>query len=154
MLFSEIQDFLTRYYLYLKVAHIVSFTAWMAGLFYLPRLFVYHTQVTRNSEAAKLFCVMERRLLRFIMNPAMISTYVLGLAISVIPGVIDWSAAWWHMKLTAVVVLSGFQVFLSVQVKRFAQSQTPFSERFYRVINEIPTVLLIVIVYAVIVRWS
>lgn len=153
MLCPEIQNFLATYYLYLKIAHIVSFTAWMAGLFYLPRLFVYHVQVHPTSEAANMFQIMEYRLLRYIMNPAMISTYVFGLCLSSIPHVIDWMSPWWHTKLTAVLLLSGFQGFLSVQVKKFAQHTYPHREKFYRIINEVPTILLIVIVSAVIVRW-
>ena len=153
MLFQDVPNILACYYLHLKAAHIVSFTAWMAGLFYLPRLFVYHVKVTPDSEAANLFKIMERRLLRAITTPAMIATYVFGLSLSSIPDVIAWKAGWWHIKLLCVLLLSGFHGFLAQQTKRFANNHYDYSEKFYRIINEIPTLLLIIIVCAVIFRW-
>lgn len=152
MLFTEFQELLAPYYLYIKIAHIVTFTAWMAGLFYLPRLYVYHTQVRPDSDTAQIFKVMERKLLRGIMNPAMIGTYVFGVSLSLIPGVVEWGSSWWHIKLTAVFWLSAFHGFLSYQRKRFFDGYYDHSENFYRIINEIPTIILIVIVSTIILR--
>lgn len=144
-------DFLTTHYLTLKALHIIAFTAWMAGLFYLPRLFVYHCQVAPLSEASEKFKVMELKLLRIIMNPAMILTWILGMAmLMVFPDYL--SQGWMHVKFTAVILLSGFHGFLSKTRKNFAADKNQRSEKFFRIINEIPTFLLIIIVFMVILK--
>jgi putative membrane protein len=133
------------WYSYIKAFHIIAMVAWMAGLFYLPRLYVYHADAAPGSEASETFKVMEARLLRVIMNPAMIATWVLGLTLMF--GFIDWrSAGWLHAKLLFVVLMSGFHGALSKWRKDFAADANSRSARFYRVANEVPTLLLIIIV--------
>jgi putative membrane protein len=133
------------WYPYIKAFHLIAMVAWMAGLFYLPRLYVYHAGVARGSEASETFKVMEGRLLRIIMNPAMILTWALGLILMF--GFIDWRASGWlHAKLLFVILLSGFHGALSKWRKDFAADANSRSARFYRIANEVPTLLLIVIV--------
>ena len=140
-----------EYFLWYKVAHIIAVISWMAGLLYLPRLFVYHTNVTRGSEADMLFQTMEMRLLRWIMNPAMIATYVFGILISYIYG-LEALGVWFHIKLTAVLALSAFHGFLAKCRKDFAAGINARSANFFRLINEVPTILMIIIVIMVIVK--
>lgn len=140
-----------EYFLWYKVAHVIAVISWMAGLLYLPRLFVYHTNVTRGSEADMLFQTMEMRLLRWIMNPAMIATYVFGILISYIYG-LEALGVWFHIKLTAVLALSAFHGFLAKCRKDFAAGINSRSANFFRIINEVPTILMIIIVIMVIVK--
>lgn len=138
------------WYLWLKAAHVVAIIAWLAAVLYLPRLFVYHTAAAAGSEASETFKVMERRLLRAIATPAMIASWVLGLVIAYWGG---WFVApWLHAKLLLVLILSGYTGYLSKQVKVFAADANTRSARFYRVLNEVPTVLLVLIVILVIVK--
>jgi putative membrane protein len=130
--------------------HIVCFTAWMAGLFYLPRLYVYHCQVPAGSAESARFKVMERRLLKQIMNPAMIATWFFGILLVLTPGAVDWSAAWWWTKLIGVILMSGFHGACSKWRKNFLNDRNVKSEKFYRIANEVPTVLFLVIVFAVV----
>ncbi len=118
--------------------HIIAFTAWMASLFYLPRLYVYHCQV-------------ESRLFKQISNPAMIATWILGIMLILTPGAVNWHAAWWWTKLTGVVLMSGFHGACSKWRKNFLNDANVKPERFYRIANEIPTILLAIIVIAVVV---
>ena len=104
---------LTPYFHILLAFHIISFTAWMAGMFYLPRLYVYHCQLAPGSAESARFKVMERRLLRQIINPAMLSTFLFGILLILTPGAVNWHAAWWWTKLTAIVLMSGFHGNLS-----------------------------------------
>jgi putative membrane protein len=143
---------LTPFYLWLKAFHVVSMIAWMAGIFYLPRLYVYHCMVTPGTAESERFKVMERRLLKQIINPAMYATWGFGLLLVLTPGVIDWHAGWWHVKLAAVVLLSGFTGALSKWRREFRDDRNRRGERFYRIANEVPTVLMLVIVIMVIVR--
>ncbi len=145
-------DFLAPLYPWTKSLHLIAVIAWMAGLFYLPRLYIYHFQVPVGDARSELFKVMERRLLKAIMNPAMIATWVLGLALILTPGVVDWTAGWWHLKLTAVLLMSGFHGMLGAARKRFEADGRPRTERAWRYWNEVPTVLMIVIVIMVIVK--
>ena len=140
-------------YLYVKAFHVIAVIAWMAGMFYLPRLYVYHVGAAPGSELSETLKVMENRLLRFIMNPAMIAAWILGLILIFGFGVIDMgTAGWLHVKLTAVVLLSVFHMLLSKWRKDFAADRNTRSARFYRLINEVPSVLLIIIVIMVIVK--
>jgi putative membrane protein len=126
----------------------------MAGLFYLPRLYVYHAeQVQAGTRTDTMFQTMERRLLRAIMNPAMISAWIFGLALVAIPGVVDWSAPWSWVKAASVLMMTGFHGWLAVRRKDFAAGQNTRSGRTYRMMNEVPTVLMVVIVFAVITRF-
>jgi putative membrane protein len=133
-------------YLYTKSFHVIAVIAWMAGLFYLPRLYVYHCQVPRGSEASERFKVMERRLLKQIMTPAMIATWGFGILLVLTPGAVDWSAPWWHVKLAGVLLMSGFHGAASKWRRMFLEDRNVKPERFYRFANEVPTVLMMVIV--------
>ncbi len=144
-------DLLADFYLWTKAFHVMSVLAWMAGLFYLPRLFVYHAeQVKAGSDAEAMFQVMERRLLKAIINPAMILTWLAGLYLAWAG---HWfSAGWLHGKLLLVLVLSGVHGFFARWVKDFAADRNRRSQKFYRIINEIPTILMIGIVILVVVK--
>lgn len=141
---------LTPYFHVLLAFHIVSFTAWMAGMFYLPRLFVYHCQVAPGSAESARFKVMERRLFKQIINPAMIATWMFGILLILTPGAVDWHAAWWWTKLISVILMSGFHGACSKWRKNFLNDANTKSEKFYRIANEIPTVLFVIIVFSVV----
>ncbi len=145
-------DALAPFYLWTKSLHLIAVFAWMAGLFYLPRLYVYHSHLTAGAAESDLFITMERRLLRAIMNPAMIAAWVLGIALILTPGAVDWRAGWWHSKLLGVVAMTGFHGHLAVARKAFAAGLRPRTERYWRAVNEVPTLLLILIVIMVIVK--
>jgi putative membrane protein len=137
---------------YIKAFHVIAIIAWMAGLLYLPRLFVYHADSPKGSQQCETFKVMERRLLRVITTPAMIASWVFGLILA-LSGLINWSAdGWFHVKLALVILLSAFHGFLAKWTKDFAQDRNTHPARFYRMVNEIPTVLMIAIVILVIVQ--
>ncbi|WP_149538942.1 protoporphyrinogen oxidase HemJ [Siccirubricoccus phaeus] len=145
-------DVLVPAYPWVKALHLVSVIAWMAGLLYLPRLFVNHYRAAPDSPEAAMLEGMERRLLRAIMNPAMIAVWLLGLTLVLTPGVLDWRAGWWHTKLLCVLLMTGFHHHLSVSRKRLARGERRHSERYWRVANEVPTVLMVIIVIMVIVK--
>jgi len=138
-------------YLWLKVVHIVAVIAWMAGLFYLPRLFVYHTQQPLGSDGDSLFKVMERRLMKAIMGPAMIVALISGAATVSAAGY-AWSDRWLSLKLVGVFAMVAFHVLLAKHLAQFARGERMRSERYFRIINEVPTVLLIWIVIFVVVK--
>jgi protoporphyrinogen IX oxidase len=144
--------FLASLYPWTKAFHVISLIAWMAGVLYLPRLYVYHCEVPPGSAESERFKVMERRLLRQIINPAMAATWGFGILLVLTPGVIDWSAGWWHVKLTCVVLLSGFHGMLSGWRRAFLEDRNSRPQRFYRIANEVPTLLMVMIVIMVIVR--
>lgn len=143
---------LTTLYPWTKSFHVIAMVAWMAGLFYLPRLYVYHCDTKPGSPESERFKIMEWRLLKQIINPAMIATWVFGVLLALTPGVIDWSAPWWHVKLAAVLLISGFHGAASKWRREFMEDRNTKSHRFYRIANEVPTVLLMVIVIMVIAR--
>ena len=145
-------DLLAQAYPWIKALHIMAVISWMAGLLYLPRLFVYHTEAERGSVQSETFKVMERRLLRGIINPAMIATWIFGLTLVMTPGVVDWSAGWWHAKMFGFLAMSALHGYLAVQRKHFLADERRHSATFWRVVNEVPTVLLVLIVTMVIVR--
>jgi putative membrane protein len=132
-----------------KILHLLAVISWFAGLLYLPRIFVYHTQVAFNSETDKIFQTMERRLLRFIMLPAMILVFAFGFYLAL---QIGFGFVWLHIKITLVVFLAAYHGFLSRCYKKFATGKNKHSQKFYRIINEIPTLLLIAIVSLVILK--
>jgi putative membrane protein len=137
---------------YVKAFHIIAIIAWMAGLLYLPRLFVYHAQSKVGSEQSETFKVMEKRLLRYITTPAMLAAWALGLALA-FSGLIDWSKdGWFHAKLFLVLLLSAYHGALAMWTKDFALDRNRRSARFYRIANEVPTLLMILIVILVVVR--
>jgi putative membrane protein len=131
-------------YLWIKAFHIVAVIAWMAGMLYLPRLFVYHAGVAPGSQQSETFKTMEQRLLRFIMTPAMIATWLLGIVL-VLQGQF-LGATWFHIKIVLVLVMSVLHGLFSHWARDFAHDRNPRSPRFYRIANEIPTALLIAIV--------
>lgn len=140
-------------YLIVKSLHIMAIIAWMAGLFYLPRLFVYHADAEPGSQLSETFKVMERRLLKAIMTPAMLLSWALGLWLVFGAGAVDMSASYWfHAKLICVVLLSAFHMALAKWRKEFERDQNIRPARYYRIANEVPTVLMAVIVLLVVVR--
>ncbi len=140
-------------YLYVKALHVIAVIAWMAGMLYLPRLYVYHVGAKPGSELSETLKVMERRLLRVIINPAMIATWILGLTLIFGFNVIDLATAGWlHVKIALVILLSVFHMMLSRWRRDFAADRNAKSARFYRIANEIPTLLLIFIVILVVVK--
>lgn len=141
---------LGAYYDWIKAAHVISVIAWMAGMLYLPRLFVYHADAPVGSAQSETFKVMERRLLRAIINPAMLVAWILGLWLA-------WegfrlSGGWLHAKIAAVLALSGVHGYLSGAVRKFAQDRNTKPARHWRIVNEVPTVLMIAIVILVVVK--
>lgn len=139
-------------YPWLKALHIIAVIAWMAGMLYLPRLFVYHAKAARGSDSAEMLKVMERRLMRAIINPAMIAAFVLGGLLLAVPGVIDWQSAWIWLKLALVLTLAAVQGVFARWRKDFVADANRHSEAFYRRINEVPTVLMVAIVVLVVVK--
>lgn len=147
------RDLLLAAYPWIKAFHVISVIAWMAGLFYLPRLFVYHAERgTVGGELSETLKVMEFKLLKYIMNPAMIASWVFGLCLVFTPGVLDWSAGWFHIKLTFVILLSGLQGWLAARCRDFAQDRNRYGGRTYRLVNELPTLAMVIIVVMVIAR--
>ncbi|MDX2050157.1 MAG: protoporphyrinogen oxidase HemJ [Rickettsiaceae bacterium] len=140
-----------EYYEWLKVFHVISMISWMAGLLYLPRIYVYHTRVTRDSEADNLFQIMERRLIKYIMNPAMISTFIFGILLSYLYGIAALGV-WFHIKMLFVTFLAAFHGLLAKWRKDFVNGTNKKSETFFRIANEVPTVFMIVIVIMVIAK--
>jgi putative membrane protein len=137
-------------YPWIKAMHVIAVISWMAGMLYLPRLFVYHCEAEIGSRQSETFKVMERRLLKAIINPAMTVTWLAGIYLT-------WSghwytSGWFHGKLTLVLILSGVHGFFSRAVKDFAADRNTRSQKFYRIINEVPTVLMVLIVILVIVK--
>ena len=137
-------------YLWLKALHVISIIAWMAGLLYLPRLFVYHAAEKTGSDTSETLKIMERRLLKVIMNPAMIASWIFGFIIAAKSHA--FSEPWLHVKLLLVVALTVFHIMLGKWRKQFETDQNEKTERFFRLINEVPTVLMIFIVIMVIVK--
>ena len=137
-------------YEWIKALHVIAVIAWMAGMLYLPRLFVYHCEAEIGSKQSETFKIMERRLLKAIINPAMVITWLAGLYLA-------WSghwfaSGWFHGKLALVLLLSGVHGFFSRCVKDFAADRNARSQKFYRIINEVPTVLMVAIVILVVVK--
>jgi len=142
--------FLGEAYLWVKALHIISVIAWMAGMLYLPRLYIYHCDAEPGSVQSETFKVMERRLLRAIINPAMIAAWVLGLMLATHLDV--WDEGWFHGKLAMLVLLSSIHGFYARWRRHFATDQNRHDAKFYRWMNEVPTVLMIVIVVLAVVR--
>lgn len=144
-------DFLAAHYMTLKALHLIAVMAWMAGLFYLPRLFVYHCQAEKGSDKSETFKIMEFKLLRYIMHPAAIAAWLFG-------GAMLWanpallSAPWMHVKLLCVVLMTVFHHMLMIWRKQFARDENRHSEKFYRWWNEAPTLLMIIIIVMAVVE--
>lgn len=146
-------DLLIGIYPYVKSVHVMSVISWMAGLFYLPRLFVYHAERgAMGAEPVASFVIMEQKLLRLIMNPAMIATWITGLCLVATPGVVSWDMLWPWTKAAAVLAMTGFHMWCAGERRRLGAGQAR-AGRHYRLMNEVPTLLMVVIVLSVIVRF-
>ncbi len=145
-------EWLNGGYLWIKAFHVIAVIAWMAGMFYLPRLFVYHCETVPGSAESERFKVMERKLLRIIINPAMIASWVFGLTLSVLPAVDAWAQPWFHAKFALVLLMSGVHGLFARWTKDFARDANTRPARFYRMWNEAPTLLMIAIVILVVVK--
>ena len=142
-------------YLLFKSIHLIAVISWMAGLLYLPRIFVYHSEDVQNNKSEDLtetFKVMERRLLVYIMNPAMIVSWIFGVLLIHTIGMDNFESLWLQLKLIFVIILTIYHFFLFQCLRKFAQNNNSFSPKFYRIINEIPTVLLITIILVVVFK--
>ena len=147
-------DLLWTIYPWVKAVHVMSVIAWMAGLFYLPRLFVYHVEKGRaDSAVAAVLTTMEERLMRVIMTPAMISSWGFGLLLVATPGVVQWAMVWPWIKAIGIVAMTGFHIWLAQQRRRLAGGEQPMTGRQYRLMNEVPTVLMVAIVLSVVVKF-
>jgi putative membrane protein len=147
-----VSGFLAAAYPWVKSLHIIAVVAWMAGLLYLPRLFVYHADVPVGSRRAAMLAIMERRLLRGIMLPALAMTYGFGLLLLATPGIVEWQRGWIWAKLALVALLTIFHMMLARWRLFFAAGNYPHTARFFRIVNELPTVVLIAIVLLVVTR--
>ena len=142
-------------YLLFKSIHLIAVISWMAGLLYLPRIFVYHSEAVQNNKSEDLtetFKVMERRLLVYIMNPAMIVSWIFGILLIHTIGVDNFGSIWLQLKLAFVIILTVYHFFLFQCLRKFAENRNTYSSKFYRIINEIPTVLLIGIILIVVFK--
>ena len=145
---------MNTYFLF-KSIHLIAVISWMAGLLYLPRIFVYHSEATKNNKSEDLietFKVMERRLLVYIMNPAMIVSWIFGVLLIHTNSMDNFGSIWLQLKLLFVVILTLYHFFLFQCLRKFAENNNSFSPKFYRIINEIPTVLLIAIVFIIVFK--
>jgi protoporphyrinogen IX oxidase len=146
-------EFLTQAYLWIKAMHVIAAISWMVGLLYLPRLFVYHAQHGEpGTDVSETFKVMERRLLKYIMNPAMVATWLFGLVLVLTPGMVDLSTVWFGAKFAAVLALTACHLWLAARRREFLADSNTRPARTYRLVNEVPTLMMIVIVIMVIVR--
>ena len=139
-------------YHWLKAFHIIAVIAWMCGMLYLPRLFVYHSKVAVGSEASEIFKVMERKLSRIIMTPAMTLSFVFGVLLLLVPGIMSSPMGWLHAKIFLVLIMSAFHGYMMVCLKKFAKDQRPYSSKTFKVLNEIPPLLMVFIVFLVVIK--
>ena len=147
-------DLLITLYPWVKAFHIMAVISWMAGLFYLPRLFVYHTEQSSPGDSRdEVFQIMEDKLFRVIMTPAMFASWLAGLIMVMTPGIVDWGAVWPYVKGASVLGMTGFHYWLDLRRKDFVAGRNTLTGRQYRMMNEVPTVLMVLIVLAVIVRF-
>ena len=141
-----------NYYLLFKSLHLISVISWMAGLLYLPRLFVYHAETRSDNKIKKTFKTMERRLFFYIMNPAMILSWFFGILLILTIGTESLTYLWLQLKLVMVIFLTTYHFFLFYCLKSLGQNNSKYSSRFYRIINEVPTLLLISIIFVVVYK--
>jgi putative membrane protein len=141
-----------NYYLLFKSLHLISIISWMVGLLYLPRLFVYHAETTNNVEKTNTFMLMEKRLFFYIMNPAMVLSWLFGVLLLYSIGLESFNFLWLQLKTFLVLLLTSYHFFLFYCLKNLGQNYSKFSPKFYRIINEIPTVLLIGIIFVVVFK--
>jgi len=142
-------------YLLFKSIHLIAVISWMVGLLYLPRIFVYHSEAIKNNKSEDLmstFKIMERRLFIYIMNPAMITSWIFGILLIYTIGIDNFSSLWLQIKLFFVIILTIYHFFLFRCLKKFAENSNSYSSKFYKIINEIPTILLIIIILIVVFK--
>ncbi len=139
-------------YLLFKSLHLIAVVSWMAGLLYLPRIFVYHVENYRKKEATDIFEVMEKRLFIYIMRPAMILTWIFGLVLIYLNGIEIFSQFWFQIKITLVILLSAYNAYLGKCLDALKDSTNTKSAKFFRIINEIPTIILIIVVFLAIFK--
>lgn len=153
-MWEMITDILSDYYLLIKSIHIISVISWMAGIFYLPRLFVHHTEsIQTGSEGDKVFQMMERKLLYVIMRPAMFSTWIFGLLLLSIPGIVDWSYVWPWAKALSVILMTWFHYWLAARRLEIEAGNNSRTGKQYRIMNEVPTILMFIIVFSVVLKF-
>ncbi|GHG83002.1 CopD family protein [Pseudodonghicola xiamenensis] len=151
---DAITDLLFALYPWIKAFHVMAVITWMAGIFYLPRLFVYHVeQAEKVNGAPDIFLTMEYKLYRYIMRPSLYVTWACGLLLVATPGIVDWSWVWPWTKGASVIAMTGFHFWLGRQVQAFRNGENSLTGRRYRMMNEVPTLLMVVIVLSVIVRF-
>jgi putative membrane protein len=141
-----------NYYLLFKSLHLISIISWMAGLLYLPRIFVYHAETVSNEGKKETFKLMEKRLFFYIMNPAMILSWLFGILLIHSIGIESFSQLWFQLKLGMVLLLTSYHFFLLMCLKSFSLDNSRYSPKFYRIINEVPTLLLIGIIFVVVFK--
>mgnify|MGYP005988608461 CR=1 FL=1 len=147
-------DFLAEIYLWVKAFHILAVISWMAGLLYLPRLFVNHVERASNGDILdEAFKVMEYKLLRLIMGPASVATWIAGLLLVWTPGIVDWTAVWPYTKAVSVIGMTVFHHWLMIRRKAFDRGENTLTGRQYRLMNEVPTLLMVIIVVSVVVKF-
>jgi len=147
-------DFLATIYFWTKSLHIIAVLTWMAGIFYLPRIFVYHAERAQaGSETDAIFKVMEMKLYRYIMNPSIIAVWVFGLMLALTPGVVDWTSIWPYTKGAAVIAMTWFHMWLGARRKDFVAGANTRTGRTFRMMNEVPTILMLVIVFSVVLKF-
>jgi len=141
-----------NYYLLLKSLHLISVISWMAGLLYLPRLFVYHAEIKKKNVTGETFKLMEKRLFFYIMNPAMIASWLFGVLLIYIIGTENLFNLWLQLKLIMVLLLTAYHFFLFHCLKNFSQDNSRYSSKFYRIANEVPTILLVGLIFTVVFK--
>jgi putative membrane protein len=154
MIHAWVIDALILGYPWIKALHLMAVITWMAGIFYLPRLYVYHAERSQPGDARDdVFQVMESKLLKLIMNPSLIAVWVLGLLLVLTPGIVDWSMVWPWTKGAALIAMTWFHMWLAARRKDFVAGRNRHTGRRYRMMNELPTILMVVIVLSVIVKF-
>ena len=150
----NMSDILIVLYPWIKSLHLISVISWMAGLFYLPRIFVYHVEHSDGKDQInEVFLIMEQKLHSFIMTPAMIVSWVCGFLLAATPGIIDFSHMWVWVKLLAIIVMTIFNIWLGLKISDFKTNNNTLSGRQYRLLNEVPTVLLVIIIVSVVLKF-
>jgi putative membrane protein len=144
--------FLLTLYPWTKALHIIAVIAWMAAMLYLPRLYVYHCETNPGSEISERFKIMERRLYKQILMPAMYATFLFGIILMLTPGLVDWHRSWFYVKLASVLALAGFHGALGRWRCDFLHDRNTHTQRFFRIANEVPTLLMVLSVVMVVVR--
>ena len=141
-----------NWYLLFKSLHLIAVISWMAGLLYLPRIFVYHSETNENIEQSETFKLMEKRLYFYIMNPAMVLSWIFGILLIYVQGLESFGLLWMQIKLSLVIILTSYHFYLLILLKDFQQDNNTKTSKFFRVINEVPTVLLIIIIFVVVFK--